>query len=164
MGSLSNSANARTLIASALQRNAIMKTATFPSLRVEAELREAAESVLREGETLTSLIETAVRETIHRRAGCRPSSCSWLDVERGRETHWCLPLSQCSARRASAQARCPAKAGAWMRGDFAVRYTDSARDDLLRLFDFLLDRAQTVEDFDAAQLVMTPSPQKSKAT
>jgi len=30
-------------------------------------LREAAESVLREGETLTNLIETAVRETIHRR-------------------------------------------------------------------------------------------------
>jgi hypothetical protein len=45
----------------------IMKTATFPSLRVDAELREAAESVLRQGETLTSLIETAVREVIHRR-------------------------------------------------------------------------------------------------
>lgn len=44
-----------------------MKSATFPSLRVDAELREAAESVLREGETLTSLIETAVRETVHRR-------------------------------------------------------------------------------------------------
>ena len=44
-----------------------MKTATFPSLRVEPELREAAESVLREGETLTSLIETAMRETIQRR-------------------------------------------------------------------------------------------------
>ncbi len=44
-----------------------MKTATFPSLRVEPELREAAESVLREGETLTALIETAMRETIHRR-------------------------------------------------------------------------------------------------
>ncbi len=44
-----------------------MKTTTFPSLRVDAELREAAESVLRQGETLTSLIETAVRETIHRR-------------------------------------------------------------------------------------------------
>jgi hypothetical protein len=44
-----------------------MKSATFPSLRVEPELREAAESVLREGETLTSLIETAMRETIHRR-------------------------------------------------------------------------------------------------
>ncbi|MEO8835353.1 MAG: YlcI/YnfO family protein [Caldimonas sp.] len=44
-----------------------MKTATFPSLRVEPELREAAESVLREGETLTALIETAMRETINRR-------------------------------------------------------------------------------------------------
>ena len=43
------------------------KLPTFPSLRVEAELREAAESVLREGETLTSLIEAAMRETIHRR-------------------------------------------------------------------------------------------------
>lgn len=41
-----------------------------------------------------------------------------------------------------------------MTGDFAVRYTDVARDDLLRLFDFLLDRAQTVEDFDAAQLAV----------
>ncbi|WP_326544300.1 YlcI/YnfO family protein [Pseudorhodoferax sp.] len=44
-----------------------MKTATFPSLRVDAQLRSDAEGVLREGETLTSLIETAVRETIARR-------------------------------------------------------------------------------------------------
>ena len=44
-----------------------MKSATLPSLRVDPDLREAAESVLREGETLTSLIETAMRETIHRR-------------------------------------------------------------------------------------------------
>jgi len=44
-----------------------MKISTFPSPCVEAELREAAESVLREGETLASLIETAMRETIHRR-------------------------------------------------------------------------------------------------
>ena len=44
-----------------------MKSSTLPSLRVEPELREAAESVLRGGETLTSLIETSVRETIQRR-------------------------------------------------------------------------------------------------
>jgi len=44
-----------------------MKTATFPSVRVDAELRDAAEGVLREGETLTGLIESAVREAIHRR-------------------------------------------------------------------------------------------------
>jgi hypothetical protein len=51
-----------------LQRiDLLMKSATLPSLRVEPELREAAGSVLQEGETLTNLIETAVRETIHRR-------------------------------------------------------------------------------------------------
>jgi len=44
-----------------------MKTATFPSLRIEPELREAAESVLQEGETLSGFIETSVRETIERR-------------------------------------------------------------------------------------------------
>lgn len=44
-----------------------MKTATFPSLRVDTALREAAEGVLQEGESLSSLIETAVRETIYRR-------------------------------------------------------------------------------------------------
>jgi plasmid stabilization system protein ParE len=38
-----------------------------------------------------------------------------------------------------------------MMGSFEVNYTDAARSDLLRLFDFLLDRAQTVEDFDDAQ-------------
>lgn len=41
-----------------------------------------------------------------------------------------------------------------MSAEFEVRYTDAARDDLLRLFDFLLDRAQTVEDFDGAQYVI----------
>ncbi len=41
-----------------------------------------------------------------------------------------------------------------MKGDFEVRYTNAAREDLLRLFDFLLQRAQTVEDFDAAQLAI----------
>lgn len=44
-----------------------MKTATFPSVRVEPQLRDAAVGVLREGETLTSLLETAIRETIQRR-------------------------------------------------------------------------------------------------
>jgi hypothetical protein len=44
-----------------------MKTATLPSLRVEPQLREAAESVLQDGETLSSLMETSMRELIHRR-------------------------------------------------------------------------------------------------
>lgn len=41
-----------------------------------------------------------------------------------------------------------------MTGRFEVQYTDSARADLLRLFDFLLDRAQTSEHFDHAQLAI----------
>lgn len=38
-----------------------------------------------------------------------------------------------------------------MIAGFVVRYTDGARADLLRLFDFLLNRAQTAENFDDAQ-------------
>jgi hypothetical protein len=44
-----------------------MKTATLPSLRVEPALRDAAESVLQEGETLSSFVETAVREQVELR-------------------------------------------------------------------------------------------------
>ena len=43
-----------------------------------------------------------------------------------------------------------------MKGQFQVRYTDAARDDLLRLFEFLPDRALTVEDFDLAQRAIDP--------
>ena len=34
---------------------------------------------------------------------------------------------------------------------FDVRYTPGARDDVLRLFDFLLERAQSAQDLDYAQ-------------
>jgi predicted transcriptional regulator len=44
-----------------------MKTSTIPSLRVEPELRAAAESVLEEGETLSSFVEQSVRANIQRR-------------------------------------------------------------------------------------------------
>lgn len=41
-----------------------MKTATIPSLRVDPALREAAESVLDQGETLSAFVETAIRDGI----------------------------------------------------------------------------------------------------
>lgn len=44
-----------------------MKTATIPSLRVEPALREAAESVLQEGETLSAFVEASVREQVRKR-------------------------------------------------------------------------------------------------
>ena len=44
-----------------------MKTATLPSLRVEPDLRDAVESVLREGESVSGFVEAAVRTEIERR-------------------------------------------------------------------------------------------------
>ena len=44
-----------------------MKSATFPSLRVDPDLREAAEDVLEEGESLSSFVEQSVRAQIERR-------------------------------------------------------------------------------------------------
>ena len=44
-----------------------MKTATFPSLRVDPELRQAAESVLRDDESLSGFLEDAIRSSIERR-------------------------------------------------------------------------------------------------
>lgn len=44
-----------------------MKNATLPSLRVDPQLRDAAQSVLNEGESLSAFMESAVRESIERR-------------------------------------------------------------------------------------------------
>ena len=44
-----------------------MKTATLPSLRVAPELRADAEAVLREGESLSGLMEKSLRDEVNRR-------------------------------------------------------------------------------------------------
>jgi predicted transcriptional regulator len=44
-----------------------MKTATIPSLRVDPGLRQAAEDVLEEGETLSSFVELALRTQVQAR-------------------------------------------------------------------------------------------------
>lgn len=41
-----------------------MKTATIPSLRVDPELRAAAESVLKDGETLSAFVEDALKKQV----------------------------------------------------------------------------------------------------
>jgi len=48
-----------------------MKSSTIPSLRVEPGLREAAENVLREGETLSSFMEASLRAGIRYRKAQR---------------------------------------------------------------------------------------------
>jgi hypothetical protein len=44
-----------------------MKTATIPSLRVDPSLREAAEKVLQDGETLSGFVEQSIRAQIAQR-------------------------------------------------------------------------------------------------
>lgn len=44
-----------------------MKTATLPSLRVDPELRQSAEAALRDGESLSSLMEQSLRDEVNRR-------------------------------------------------------------------------------------------------
>lgn len=44
-----------------------MKTANLPSVRVTPELREAVEAVLKEGESLSSLLEDSVKAEVRRR-------------------------------------------------------------------------------------------------
>lgn len=51
-------------IANALQKTSHMKAATLPSIRVELELRQAAEAVLQPGETLSSLLEESLKRNI----------------------------------------------------------------------------------------------------
>lgn len=41
-----------------------MKTATMPALRVEPELRLAAENILRPGETLSAFVEDSLRRNV----------------------------------------------------------------------------------------------------
>lgn len=43
------------------------KSATMPSLRVAPELRQAAESVLHDGESLSSFMEQTLRDEVNRR-------------------------------------------------------------------------------------------------
>lgn len=44
-----------------------MKTATFPPLRVEPALRQAAEAVLQDGETLSAFVEQSIRAQVRLR-------------------------------------------------------------------------------------------------
>lgn len=54
-------------IAYAMHYGLSMKSATIPSLRVTPDLRHDAESVLKEGESLSSFVEQSLRRHIERR-------------------------------------------------------------------------------------------------
>jgi hypothetical protein len=64
-----------------------MKSASIPSLRVEPELRKAAEEVLLEGETLSSFMEASLRYSIEKRLSQKEFVARGLaSRERARQT------------------------------------------------------------------------------
>ena len=69
-----------------------------------------------------------------------------------------IPLRRIRAFATAAAPGREAQVGLGVSAAFEVRYCHSAQEDRLQLFDFLLDRAKTAEDFDAAQLASTSVP------
>lgn len=55
------------VVASRLRYIWVMKTATMPPLRVEPELRRNVERLLEPGETISTFVERAVRDSVERR-------------------------------------------------------------------------------------------------
>ena len=65
-----------------------MKTATMPPLRVDPDLRQAAEDVLHENESLSAFMEAALREGVARRRVQREFVARGLDSrEQARRDH-----------------------------------------------------------------------------
>ena len=68
-----------------------MKSTTLPPVRVEPEVRAAAESVLHEGESLTGFIEATVRRVVeYRRVQAEfhaRGQTAWEEIQRGGITH-----------------------------------------------------------------------------
>jgi predicted transcriptional regulator len=60
-------AHARVCIANAIHEEVAMKTASLPPLRVAPELRQSAEAALRDGESLSGLMEQSLRSEVNRR-------------------------------------------------------------------------------------------------
>ena len=72
-----------------------MKTSTFPSLRVDPALRQAAEDVLEEGETLSSFVEKSVRAQIRQRQQQEAFiSCGLASRERARASSAYVPADE----------------------------------------------------------------------
>ncbi len=76
-----------------------MKTATIPSLRVDPELRTAAEDVLEEGESLSSFVEQSIRDGVERRQAQREFIARGLKSrDAAKRSHDYVPADKVLAR------------------------------------------------------------------
>jgi len=89
-----------------------MKTATIPSLRVDPELRHAAESVLQDGETLSSFVEQSLRINIdYRRAQQAFIARGLAARDEAKNTNEYFPAEDVLRELDEMHARAQAKAG-----------------------------------------------------
>ena len=90
-----------------------MKNASLPSLRVDDELRSAAESVLRDGETISSFVLDAVRLNISRREAQREFIARGLAArDEAKRTGQYVSAADMLTRLDQTIAKAKAKAGA----------------------------------------------------
>lgn len=81
----------RAVVATHLKHSRQMKSSILPQVRVDPELREDAESLLRSGETLSEFIESTVRSAVdYRRAQAEflaRGEAAWLEYARTGKNH-----------------------------------------------------------------------------
>ncbi|MFN0302417.1 MAG: YlcI/YnfO family protein [Burkholderiales bacterium] len=90
-----------------------MKSATFPSLRVDPGLRQAAEEVLLEGESLSAFVEQSIRANVERRRAQREFVArGLLSRDRARKSGVYVPADAVIGRLEKLLARAKKKAPA----------------------------------------------------
>jgi len=89
-----------------------MKSTTTPSLRVEPEFHQTAESALREGETLSSFMEEALRAGIQHRKirGFIARGLTSLDGRQGKLTGSIMHYFQNTERHSDTEIKSPSGA------------------------------------------------------
>ena len=115
-----------------------MKTATIPALRVEPKLREAVESVLADNETLSSFVEESLRanieKRIHQQAFIARGLASRDEAKRTGEYYSAEGvLAELAGMLKNAQQGCVKKVS------YQIRFTKVAREDIKRLYVFLVE-------------------------
>ncbi len=122
-----------------------MKTSTVPSHRVEPELREAAEDVLQEGESLSCFVEQSIRTNIERRRVHAEFIARGLaSRDEARRTGRYVPVEEVlrglDAKLEKARSKAGRQKGKSLSVDYRVRFSEAAVEDVNRLYDFLLER------------------------
>lgn len=115
-----------------------MKTATFPPLRVDQQLRQDTESVLCEGESLSQFVEQTIRTQVELRKANEAFLARGLPSrDRARQIGHYIDADAVLGKR---HAKLEAAQTAQRPMSYTVRFTEEAEIDFLGLYNFLLEQ------------------------